>query len=415
MLKSQAESQADSDLINQTTANQMSQGVIPPTLAQDAVDPVNALKSLIAEKDAAMTEARIGITLSAFQQLARYLSGYPGRKNVIWVSGSFPIVLFPDANFLNPAVTPQMYMHEIQRTADLCIAAQIAIYPVTAEGLMIHSVYQADNSAISEVRPSTMSQNNVGQMNSELQNVSSTRLTAESLAKSTGGQAFFNSNGITDILTRVTTQGMHYYTLSYSPTNTKIDNRYRRTRVELTNPKYALSYRRGYYATDSKTGSGSADAQDPLLPLMGFGLPDMAQLIYKLSVTPSSARSSASSGNAVSNPKGPTTHYTLDFAVSLNQVKLDVQPDGSRHAQLEVKAVAYDDAGKPLKMTGQRGLLNITSEGFQEARESGVHFQEELDLPSNTDVHLRTGVYDLNTGNAGTLGVRVRTQATGSN
>ena len=145
--------------------NQMSQGLTPATLAQDAVDPVNALKSLIAEKDAAMTEARVGITLSAFQQLAHYLSGYPGRKNVIWVSGSFPIVLFPDANLLNPAVAPQTYMHDIQRTADLCTAAQIAIYPVTAEGLMIHSVYQADASAISELRPSMMSQNNVDQMN----------------------------------------------------------------------------------------------------------------------------------------------------------------------------------------------------------------------------------------------------------
>ena len=72
LLKSQAESQEDSDLINQTTVNQMSQGETSPTLAQDAVDPVNALKSLIAEKGAAMTEARIGITLSAFQQLARY-------------------------------------------------------------------------------------------------------------------------------------------------------------------------------------------------------------------------------------------------------------------------------------------------------------------------------------------------------
>jgi VWFA-related protein len=415
LLKSQAESQAETDLINQTKVNQMSQSAIPATLAQEAVDPVNSLNALIAEKDAAMTEARIGITLSAFQQLARYLSAYPGRKNVIWVSGSFPIVLFPDANLLNPAVTPKTYMLEIQKTADLCAAAQIAIYPVTAEGLMIHSVYQADGSAISEQRPSMMGQNNVDQMNAELQSVSSTRLTAESLAKNTGGQAFFNSNGITDILTRVTNQGMHYYALSYSPTNTKTDNRFRHTRVESTNPKYSLSYRRGYYATDSKTGLGAADAQDPLLPLMGFGLPDTAQIVYKLSVTSSSAKSSGSSVNAGSNPKGPTTHYTLDYGVSLNQIKLDVQPDGSRYAQLEVKAVAYDDAGKPLNMTGQRGLLNITPEGFQEARESGVHFQEELDLPSNTDVHLRTGVYDLNSGNAGTLGVRVHTQAAGPN
>ena len=125
-----------------------------------------------------------------------------------------------------------------------------------------------------------------------------------------------------------------------------------------------------------KLVSGAADAQDPLLPLMGFGLPDMAQIVYKLSITPSSAKSSGSSGNAVSNPKGPTTHYTLDFGVSLNQIKLDVQPDGSRRAQLEVKAVAYDDAGKPLNVAGQRGLLNITPGGFQEAQKSGVHFEE---------------------------------------
>ena len=235
------------------------------------------------------------------------------------------------------------------------------------------------------------------------------------MAKSTGGQAFFNSNGITDILTRVTNQGMHYYTLSYSPTNTKIDNRYRHTRVELTNPKYVLSYRRGYYATDSKTGLGAADAQDPLLPLMGFGLPDMAQLIYKLSVNPSGANPSGSPGNAAINPKGPTTHYTLDFGVSLYQVKLDVQPDGNRRAQLEVRVVAYDDAGKPLNMTGQQGILNFTPEAFKEVQKTGIQLHEELDLPSNIEVHLRTGVYDLNSGNAGTLGVRVSTQATGSN
>ena len=237
LLKSQPESQADDATVGIASANQMSLSPNPINLAQEAADPINALKALIAEKDAAMTEARVAITLSAFQQLARYLSGYPGRKNVIWVSGSFPLVLFGDSASSNPSVTPRMYMNDILRTADLCTAAQMAIYPVTAEGLMIHSVYQADASAIGEVRPSMMGQNNASQMSAELQSVSSTRQTAESLARNTGGQAFFNSNGITDILTRVTNQGMHYYTLTYSPTNTKSDNRYRHTRVESTEPK----------------------------------------------------------------------------------------------------------------------------------------------------------------------------------
>lgn len=136
--------------------------------------------------------------------------------------------------------------------------------------------------------------------------------------------------------------------------------------------------------------------------------------MYELSVTPSRARALTSSGNTGSSEKGPTTHYTLDFGVPLNQIKLDVQTDGSGHAQLEVKVVAYDDEGKQLSMTGQRGLLNIPPEGLPEARESGIHLEEGLDLPCNTDVHLRTGVYDLDSGNAGTLGVRVRTKASGA-
>ena len=57
------------------------------------------MKDLLAEKDLALTEERVRITLTAFQDLARYLAGYPGRKNVMWISGAFPIVLFPDADF----------------------------------------------------------------------------------------------------------------------------------------------------------------------------------------------------------------------------------------------------------------------------------------------------------------------------
>ena len=180
LLKSQAESQANDAMVNEAKKLAVT---TPSDLSHEAIDPVTSLRSLIAEKDIALTESRIAITLSALQQLAHYLSGYPGRKNLIWVSGGFPVVLFPDSVFLNPSVTPRGFMSEIQRTADLCTAAQIAIYPVSAEGMMIHSVCQADASAISEQSPGIMSRNNVEQVNAELGAVSSTRLAAESLAK----------------------------------------------------------------------------------------------------------------------------------------------------------------------------------------------------------------------------------------
>ena len=41
-------------------------------------------------------DLRVKTTLEAFQDLAGYLAGIPGRKNVIWFSSAFPLVLFPE-------------------------------------------------------------------------------------------------------------------------------------------------------------------------------------------------------------------------------------------------------------------------------------------------------------------------------
>ncbi len=66
-----------------------------------------------------------------------------------------------------------------------------------------------------------------------------------------------------------------------------------------------MSYRRGYYATDTKIGSGLADTRNPLLPLMTLGLPDVSQVIYKLSVNPLSANSASKGRERPSPLKGP--------------------------------------------------------------------------------------------------------------
>ena len=132
-------------------------------------------------------------------------------------------------------------------------------------------------------------------------------------------------------------------------------------------------------------GSGLADTRNPLLPLMTLGLPDVSQVIYKLSVNPLSANSSAKAVNAASALKGPITNYALDFGISLHQVKLDVLPDGNRRVNLEVRAIAYDDTGKPLNMTGQRGSLNLTPKAFEEALKLAFIFTRNwMFLPTRT-------------------------------
>ena len=398
--------QSDTEL----ESNQSEATNITPT-GNEMADMATNPKGLMAEESVGLNEDRVNITLTAFQQLANYLAGFPGRKNLMWVSGAFPIVLFPDADLPAPSRSQHAFMDDVQRISDLCTVAQIAVYPIAAGGLVNDTLHGAGN-------PQPLAYSTGPDASYVVATIGLGRFarhnTMDTLARNTGGQAFYDTNGIKDVLEHVTNEGMHYYTLTYSPTNTKMDNRYRRTRVELTKGKYNLSYRRGYYATDTKIASGIASTHNPLLPLMSFGLPDIAQLVYKLSVTPSGSKPASSSGNALADFRGPGTHYVFDFAVSMYQLKLELLPDGNRRANLEVRAVAYDDSGKPLNMTGQRGSLNLTPKAFEEALKVGVHLHEELDVPANANVHFRTGVYDMNSGNAGTLGIRMHTEAAGA-
>ena len=54
------------------------------------------MQQFAAEQNSIRTDVRIRLTLAALQQLADYLAAFPGRKNVAWFSGAFPVAIFPD-------------------------------------------------------------------------------------------------------------------------------------------------------------------------------------------------------------------------------------------------------------------------------------------------------------------------------
>ena len=116
------------------------------------------------------------MTLEAMQQLARYLSAIPGRKNVIWFSGSFPIALTPasdDPNGLisgfgavqelqadDPAAalrSTRGYSDEMRQTDELLGSARVAIYPVDARSLMNLPTNDADYTPNTNLMPQVVS------------------------------------------------------------------------------------------------------------------------------------------------------------------------------------------------------------------------------------------------------------------
>lgn len=405
LLPSDAENDANQRRVD--FLQQESQGPPPTNLADAAFDPVQAAKQFIADTQAFQTEQRIGITLEALQQLALYLSGVPGRKNVIWFSGSFPTGIFSDPDLPDPFNIARSFQDEIRKTSDLLSSAQLALYPVAAEGLASDAPFQASGAEIGQKRPSLAMRDQVKELQAEETSRDLNHSAMEDLAKDTGGHAYYNTNGLGAILMRVTNNGAHYYSLAYSPNNAAMDGKFHRIQVKLLNGKYNLAYRRGYYADDfaSAPVSRQKTDADPLMQLLGRNMPDYTQILYKVLVQPVSPQPRADAPRIGSNAglKGPITRYGVDFAISLGDLRLDTQSDGSRHGAIEVALCAYDREGKPLNLVATRGDVALQPSEYTTVQKGGLQIHKEIDVP-NGYAFLRMGVYDLKTGNAGTLG-----------
>jgi VWFA-related protein len=377
-------------------------------LALAAVDPINAAKAFQADVIGLLTESRITMTLEALQQLARYLSDVPGRKNVIWFSGSFPTAIIPNADLVDPFAGMRDFQEEIRKTSDMLAASQIAIYPIAAEGLNSEAVFQPNNREIGERRGSLAMQDTIQQMNSDSVDRDSSHAAMEEMAKDTGGKAFYNTNGLSDVLTRVVNNGSRYYSLTYSTSNPAMDGKFRRIKVKLLKGKYTVAYRRGYFADDlgAALAAGQELDSDPLRPLIGRNLPDYSQILYKILVQPSNPQPPADAPRAGGNTelKGPFSRYGVDFAVAPEDLKLNRTPDGVLHGAIEVMLVVYDPEGKPLNTAVARSEIQIPEKDYPSMQKQGLQIHKEIDVPLS-NAYLRTGIYDLKSGSAGTLGV----------
>jgi len=66
--------------------------------------------------------------------------------------------------------------------------------------------------------------------------------------------------------------------------------------------------------------------------------------------------------------------------------------------------VAYDREGKPLNLVVSRHQIRVPAKDYANIQKGGFPLHEEIDVPKG-EAFLRTGIYDLKSNYAGTLGV----------
>jgi VWFA-related protein len=412
-------------------------------LAQEAAasDPsmqssVIQLVRLQSEYRANDLDWRVGLTVEGFTQLARYLAGLPGRKNIVWMSGSFPAHFYPELQMDRD--TPDQaadlvrnYGQQLRKMTNLLADAHAAVYPVDVRGVQNDSAYSADSTVDARMAPAPGSQmpaiassmagggtNTVTniqplnplqkQMQQEQNSKAGEITTMNAVAEGTGGKAFYNTNGIEQAIETAVEQGSAYYSISYTSDNAVYDGKFRKLRISLAAKGYRLAYRPGYFADSPEAPIGNPKELDREVGLhaMQHGAPEARQLVFAARVVPVGKPVKASAllatdSLASQQKKVEVQHYEIDYAIAGPHLALT--PNGNmRRAILDFMVTGFDDDGSIISHIAIRSTNDLKPAAYRDMIVGGFRLHQEVDVPVNA-VSMRLGVFDEQSRSLGTL------------
>ena len=378
----------------------------------DIQEAVANARQFEAEGQSFRFELRAQITLDAINELARYLANIPGRKNLIWFSGSFPINILPDPSLNNGFGTMSGLEDELHETTNLLTRARVALYPVDARGLMNSGTFSATSNGNRYAHNPAAVGADEAKFDQQLAADNSTMLQA---AQDTGGHAYLSTNALSDAVGKAISDGANYYTLTFSPTNKTQDGRYRKLEVTLDNKEYQLSYRRGYYAADPSTANREAApapaARDPATTVLNRsmvrGAPVPTQIQFTVRVRPATGASESILAPANELAQGtragaPFTRYAVDFAIDPRGFSFQQQGDRFLDV-IRFVTYVYDADGNLVSRVGATLNADLTSAVHARFERQLLSYNQDVSVPQHGQYFLRIAVVDGNSDRVGAI------------
>lgn len=367
------------------------------------------INRMIDESNTLMSEFfsrnRVLNTCAAFRALANHLSGIPGRKNLVWITGGFPEELlgnldvvkrFPGGNGntmegqslgrsgqSNQRVNAAReggkqylvsYIDEVSRALN---NANVAIYPVDTHGLQTPAFADASTRL-------NMDRRALPPPNFALPERNRDTMTMEHLAQMTGGKAFYNTNGIAEAIRSAIDDSSMTYTLGYYVNDSEWDNRYHKVKVTVRRPAVNVRTKQGYLAQDMPT-STSAQIEDTLKKAVWSPL-DSTRLFVAARVDPSSTLPNAS---------------RFSFAITPSEMKLRHE-NGRYIGELDVLVIQHRKGGEQAAEPKKTITLALTPERYQRILQNGMVLTEDLTIHTDT-VAVRIIVLDRASGALGSV------------
>jgi len=330
---------------------------------------------------------RIRKTLDALRGIARYLDGYPGRKNIIWISSAFPLQLSPvDELSGNNFGDLHFFQSDMQEVSAALMDGRIAIYPVDAGGVRTESMFD----------PSTRLRNpgygpsvaagarREGMMRQQAQQV------MRDVADDTGGRVCIGDNDFGDCVKKAMDDASTYYELAYYPNAGEWHGEYHRIVIKTARPGVHLSYREGYYGKPlAMTSSTPETAQgaDPILQRTACEDPLPATAILVMA-------------KAIPADKPGDVKYFL--AIDAQRLTF-AREAGARSLDVVLAACMFDKTGQPLQYMQRGGRARLSDQEFATASHGLTQMMEFT--PKAGIARVRLLVRDSMSGRLGSVDV----------
>jgi VWFA-related protein len=342
------------------------------------------------------TTDRALFTLEAMKGIAQAVSGYPGRKNLVWLSGSFPVQIEPDPASTDPFRNVRGFEDRIRTASSLLATSRVSVYPVDVRGLQSKgidiSVATAENQPMGDVSPSAVNSviastpSAVGaSINAETVAFFDDRATMKNMAEQTGGEAFVNTNDLKRAINRSLEDGATYYTLAYTPPKDDESGGYHRVVVKVPNKNFKLAYRRGYYSIPPVTSgaAGTAALRAALQP----GMPPATSLMLTASLQ---------------FPDATRKDVKVDYVIDSDGVDFADAPDNKKHVAIDCMVIAFDSSGKEVAHASDTLDATIPMNAYAAVQQYGLPAHQLISLTPGR-YNLRIGVMDKTTQQIGTV------------
>ena len=333
----------------------------------------------------------IRMTCDDFIAIARSLQGYPGRKNLLWLSTSFPLapyLAWSPGKSVHPRIDDNLGVPGFMQVLDNALSdARIAIYPIDLAGVTTLQSFSAQTrlgnqpaGSAASAAANALSSANGRQLTQEFGRYN----VMDDLAKATGGKVCVGDNDLGDCVRKAVIDSSDFYEISYYPSSPDWNGEFRRISVEIGKGGLHLSYRQGYYATPDVSPEPHRQADE---------MKDHCRDMLDATAVAFTARTLSADGPG-----------QMKFSLEIDPRGLTIAsaPDGVPALNLEIGFCTFDRRGDAQKLMIQPVNLKL-DKGKYSALLSGERLRDMVSVPAPQPAAIRLLVKDVPTGRLGSI------------